>query len=161
MPTLPKTTENMRKHLTRAERESRAAAEADQRRPVRVILRMPEWLSEDAAAIWKATRRKLAGIDLLDNTDSDLLAVYCEAYAHFQAASQVLSKARRENRPTTKDEVTAAQSWGRLVGSLAEKLGLSPTGKARLARRKAQETPLDPMEQLLGEVDEYVNHGDE
>lgn len=152
----------MRKHLTKAEKTARESTQSAQRRNSRVTLRMPDWLSPEAVEVWKNLKRKLKDIDLLDNTDADLLAVYCDAYAHYQAASAVLVKARTVKSMLTKDDITACQSWARLLSSLGEKLGLTPTGKARLARKKAKVQEPDELEQLLDDVEDYVNEpGDE
>jgi hypothetical protein len=56
-----------------------------------------------------------------------------------------------------KDDIAACQSWARLILSYEEKLGLTPTARARLAKRKAEREPLDPLEQLLDDVTDYVN----
>lgn len=157
MPTPPKSTDNMRKHLTNSERESRRAVEAGQRRKVRISMHMPKWLSPEAQQVWKDVRRKLKGIDLLDNTDAEMLAVYCDAYAQYKAASAILTKARVDHSVASKDDIAACQSWARLIGSLGEKLGLTPQGKARLARRKAKDEEPDELERLLDDVTGFVN----
>src|SRR3990167_9108683 len=104
MPTPLKTTENMRKHLTTAERETRQAMEGQLRRK-RVVVRAPGWLPDEARRIFEAAKRQLRRLGLLDNTDAELLGLYADAIFQYQ------------HEPETKDK----QAWSRLALSFAEK----------------------------------------
>jgi phage terminase small subunit len=140
MPTPYKTTDNMNKHLTKAEREARQAAEGGLRGE-RTQLRAPKWLSEDARKVFDATKRRARNYGVLESVDADLLALYANAVV--------------EARDT--EDPKDAQAWSRVVLSYAEKLGLSATGRARLAKKKAEQAPMDDLEALLGDVTDYVN----
>jgi P27 family predicted phage terminase small subunit len=118
------------KHWTKDEVENRQEAEKALTRKSRIVLKAPKWLSDEALLVWKDVRKKLIGIELLDNLDTDLLGVYCDAVAKYQA----LSKKERILEEDTK----ALQSWARIIVNYAEKLGLSPGGRARLAKKRAQ-----------------------
>jgi len=122
------------KHWTRAEVESRQAA-ADGLKRKWVSLRVPDWLGEDAKKVWASTRRKLQGIELLDNLDTEMLAIYCDAVVHYRNASKMLHDPKHI---TAEEEVKSAQAWARIVSAYAEKLGLSPNARARLAKKKAE-----------------------
>jgi P27 family predicted phage terminase small subunit len=122
------------KHWTQAEVESRqAAAEGLKRKRVR--LEVPDWLDEDAKKVWASIRRKLWGIQLLDNLDTEMLAIYCDAVVHYHKASKLLHDPKHV---TAEEEVKSAQAWARIVSAYAEKLGLSPNARARLAKKKAE-----------------------
>lgn len=122
-------TENGGKHWTKSEVENRQEAEKALTRKSRIVLKAPKWLSTEALLVWKDVRKKLIGIELLDNLDTELLGVYCDAVAKYKALGQ---------REFISDEDTKAlQSWARLILNYAEKLGLSPGGRARLARKRA------------------------
>jgi phage terminase small subunit len=140
MPTPLKRTENMTKHLTKAEKQVRQAAEVSLRRK-RVVVKAPAWLGENARKVFEATKKRMRGLDLLDNVDVDLLAVYCDAVVKYQTETD------------TKDK----QAWSRIILSYAEKLGISQSARARLAKKKAEQIPPDDMELLLDEVRDYVN----
>ena len=158
MPTPPKNSTNMRKHLTKSEIDSRKRAEEGMRRKKRVTLRVPKWLDEKAREVWRDLRKRLRGLELLDNVDAEMLGIYCDAIAKYRAASQALSQVDAEGLPVATDEmIKATQAWARLVATYAEKLGLSPQARARLAMRKAKQEPPDEMESLLDEVREFVN----
>lgn len=160
MPTPLKTSDNIRKHLTNAERAAREAAEGTLKRTKRPQLRCPKWLDADARQIFEDTKKRLKGLELLDNADVELLGIYCDAVAKYRAASKMLAMLGENGLPLAgKDEIESCRSWARLIGSYAEKLGLTPTARARLAKRKAEQGPEDPLEQLLAmdEVTDFVN----
>ena len=151
MPTPLKTIANIRKHLSKAERQSRQAAERNLQRSRRVTLKVPDWLSDDAKTIFQNTKKRLHGLDVLTSADADLLAMYSDAIARYQAGIKTLVGDVAPN------EITAVQAWSRLALSYAEKLGISPTGRARLAKKKTEERPQDEMEALFAEVNEFTN----
>lgn len=141
------------KHWTAAEVESRQAAQEMAQRKSRVRLKPPSWLSADALAVWKEIVRKLKGIELLDNLDTELLAVYCDAIVHYRecAARMSMPVHREDGEPPTPidDLIKAMQAWSRIIVSYAEKLGLTPGGRARLAKRKAEKI-MDPFADSFG-----------
>lgn len=145
----------MRKHLTKNELSARRAAEQGLEHGKRAYMRAPAWLSDEARDVFKLTVKRLRGFDLLEQADIDMLAMYADAVARYQAGVKLLTA-----ESDTK-EITAVQAWSRIAMTYADKLGFSQTARARLARRKAVETPPDDLEQLLAEVTEYVNKGDE
>lgn len=159
MPTPLKHSENQRKHLTARERAARRAAESGLER-ARVTLRAPAWLGEDARKVFEDTKRKMRGLQVLDNVDSEALAIYADTIVKYRALSKVISKTNEEGESlASKEQVQACQAWARIVFSFSEKLGLTPGARARLARRKAENTPPDPLEQLLDDVNYFVNSG--
>lgn len=163
MPTPLKTTENIRKHLTNAERAARQQAEGELHRKKRPQLRCPKWLDQDARNIFEATKKRLKGLQLLDNADVELLGIYCDAVAKYREASKRLTHAGEEGSLVNDEDVKNCQSWARLISAYAEKMGLTPTARARLAKRKAEREPDDPLEQLLDmdDVSDYMNSGDQ
>jgi len=141
MPTPTKNTPNMRKHLTKAERASRETAEKELERATRVSIHAPKWLSEEARKVFEATKRRVKGLKLLDNMDADLLALYSDAVVKYQKEEEIRDK----------------QAWSRIVLQYAEKLGISPTARARLAKKTAERRQVDEFEALLDDVEEFVN----
>lgn len=140
MPEPLKAPENQTGHRTKAERAARMAATEGMKRKTVVRLRAPGWMSEEALAIWKRTLRQARGLDLLDLLDENMLAIYCDAVARYRQASSTLIVLDKEGEPTARDEsIKAAQAWARVVAQYADKLGLSPAARARLAKRKADE----------------------
>jgi phage terminase small subunit len=141
MATLPKNLQNMRKHLTKAERQSREAAEVRLERETRVSIHAPKWLSVEARKVFEYTKRRMKPLKLLDNVDADLLAMYADAVVNYKDAVDARDK----------------QAWSRLALSYAEKMGISPTGRARLAKKTAEQRQVDEFEELLDEFEDFVN----
>ena len=181
MPTPVKKIENTSKHWTKEERERREQAEQDlERRFVRLtepkrVKEMPE-----AHEYWKNTIKRMKGITMLDNVDTDLLAGYCLAAAQADA----LRKEYRETRSITErtiqktiekalnheyesDEYPARviralvadelailrsmQGQERLVIGYAKELGLTPNARQRLAKKAADERPVTEEDELYGD----------
>lgn len=131
------------KHWTKAEVEAREKAAEMTKRKTRVNLRAPEWLSEEALAVWKKVRKKAAGLDLFDNLDAEVLAMYCDAVVQYQQAQMDLKERHYELPVDRNQAVRNVQAWARLVLAYAEKLGFTPTGRARLVKRRADELAED------------------
>ena len=84
MPTAVKSSANMTKHLTQAELEARQMAEEEimpQRRRTR--LKKPGFItgSRAANAYWNQILKRMEGLALLDDLDSEMLAGYCSMLA--------------------------------------------------------------------------------
>jgi P27 family predicted phage terminase small subunit len=135
------------KHWTKAEVESRQAA-AEKIQPAgRASLRVPDWLGEEARKVWARVRKQTAGLELLDNLDAEMLGIYCDAVARYRQASKNLVVLNQKGEPVAEeDRIKAAQSWARIVAAYADKLGLSPAARARLAKKRADDTA-DPFDE--------------
>ena len=137
MPKLTVSAEKMTEngaHWTKAQISARQMAAEATRRKNRVTLKPPEWLSDEAVNVWKQVKKQLKGIELLDTLDTHMLAVYCDAIVKYKACS-VLPMSDPEN-------MKSVQAWARIISSYAEKLGFTPGGRARLAKKRA-EKPID------------------
>ena len=197
MPTAARPTENMSKHLTRAEREAREQAEAavlpDRGREAR--LKKPAIVSSNkrANAYWNQILKQMEGLVLLDDLDSTVLAGYCSMLARrdqttlligqlmdqlgVQGAVEDGAKRRKKDADLSDREwegsakavpamspdelVEAAAKLDALTGKLqalernilqyAEKLGLTPSGRVRLAQKRAQAAAEEPDGDLFGD----------
>lgn len=131
---------SMRKHLTKAEIEARAAQEEAMTRDEGVTLTPPDWIVEDEAALryWETTTERMAGISLLDDVDAHMLAVYCQMLAR---RDQLARQYNQFFGVVTLDKLQAQE---RQLLTYADKLGLTPSSRARLAKRRAEESPDDP-----------------
>lgn len=180
MATPVKKAENMKKHMTIAEREKREQAEQElERRFVRLIA--PKRVKEkpDAYAYWKSTIARMKGLTLLDNVDTDLLASYCLARAREDALRDDYEQLREKTEKTidrtlkrvlegyyedneypakviralVTDEMTllkTLQAQERLVIAYQKELGLTPNGRQRLAKQRATERPVTEEDELYG-----------
>lgn len=145
--------ENSQKHYTAREKARRAAEEQAFRRP-KVKLKMPAYVKEDPAAqaYWKQLLKAMNGISLLDDVDVEMLGRYCQLQSRLDTLNDLLS-AKLANNLYDDELLKRIEAAERNLLSYAQKLGLTPDGRARLAKRKAEERPLDPEEQA--EVDLY------
>lgn len=197
MPAPAKPTENMTKHLTQTEREAREQAEADvlPDRGREPRLKKPAIVSTNkrANAYWNQTLKQMAGLVLLDDLDSTVLAGYCSMLARrdqttllinqlmnrlgVQDAVETGAKRRKSDAALsdqeweasakgtpamTADELIEAvtkldaltgklQSLERNVLQYADKLGLTPSGRVRLAQRRAAASGDEQADDLFGD----------
>lgn len=168
MPTPPKAVDSMTKNLTVEERRIREQAEdgvlPDRGREVQ--LERPAIMAKNAAAgrYWKKVLARMEGLVILDDLDSDALGVYCVMMARYEEQCKLLSLAARQLKQAGEDpeDVTEAasrldavsgkmQSLERNILQYAEKLGLTPSGRIRLAQKRAEQAAkADPDGDLFG-----------
>ena len=171
MPTPPKALDNMNKNLTDEERQLREQAEQgvipDRGRESR--MERPALMTRNAAAgrYWKKVLERMDGLVILDDLDSDALGVYCVMLARYETQCKVLAQAIRKLKDAKDDPEAVAdavskldavsgkmQSLERNILQYAEKLGLTPSGRVRLAQKRAQaaaEARADPASDLYGD----------
>lgn len=185
MPTPPKPKVNMSKHLTDAELEARQQAEAETLpdRGGEIRLKKPSFVARNkpANAYWNQIIKRMDGLSILDDLDSEMLAGYCSMLARRDQTillnNQLLERlgvqgavappnkkrtkdgvdltdaewegsAKKGTPAMTPDELIEAvskldtltgklQSLERNLLQYAEKLGLTPTGRVRLAQKRA------------------------
>ena len=171
MPTPVKALENMSKNLTDEERQLREQAEEgvipDRGRESR--MEEPAIMTKNPAArrYWRTVLERMEGLVILDDLDSDALGVYCVMMARYETQCRLLAQAAKELK-TARDapeavEAAAAkldavsgkmQSLERNILQYAEKLGLTPSGRVRLAQKRAQAAAgarADPDSDLYGD----------
>lgn len=143
MPTPVKSSENMTKHCTKAEMEARAEAEASTL-PVRNAVRLakPRWLTGAGAKYWKSILDRMQDTSILDDLDSEMLAVYCAQLQERESLQKMLSEARKPSHgQVSQDSILALgkriDALDRSLLAYAEKLGCTPSGRVRLAQKRA------------------------
>lgn len=171
MSTPPKALEHMSKNLTTAERQLRQQAEEGviPDRGRESSMEKPAIMTKNAAAsrYWRKVLERMEGLAILDDLDSDALGVYCVMMARYETQSKVLSQVIRQLKDAGGDPETVAdavskldavsgkmQSLERNILQYAEKLGLTPSGRVRLAQKRAQaaaEARADPDGDLFGD----------
>lgn len=148
-----KTLDAMSKNLTKAERAARAEAETAVMpdRP-RVNLKAPAYVRDDKAAAkyWRSILKRMEGISLLDDLDTEILAVYCSMLSRRDATQAMYARLLKESESAELDSETLVAALGKMDGLLvklqgqersilqyADKLGLTPSGRVALARKRA------------------------
>ena len=176
MPAAVKNSENMTKHLTKAELDARLRTEEEvlpQRQ--RVKLKKPGFLSgnRQANAYWNQILKRMEGLALLDDLDSEMLAGYCSMLARrdqtILLAGRLMERmgvaeASAASPPADMEPEDLLEAVGKLNvlnGKLhaldrtllqyAEKLGLTPSGRVRLAQQRAKAAEPEPDDDLFGD----------
>ena len=170
MPTPAKALDNMSKNLADEERRLREQAEAgvmpDRGRESK--LEKPAIMTKNPAAgrYWRKVLERMDGLVILDDLDSDALGVYCVMMARYETQCRLLVQAAKALKSAEDDpeavEAAAArldavsgkmQSLERNILQYAEKLGLTPSGRVRLAQKRAAAAAenKDPDGDLFGD----------
>ena len=136
--------DNSKRHMTNAEKNKRIEAEKALERK-KVNIRMPTRLKENktAAAHWKMTVKRMNEIGVLDDLDTDTLAIYCETLARYDQLESLAN-----DDPLDMAILRGLQAQSRLIIQYAEKLALTPESRARLAKKRAEKED-DPNADLF------------
>ena len=200
MPTAPKRSDNLSGHRTEAELSARQEAEQQvlPDRGGRIRLKKPRFISGNklANSYWNQLVKRMEGLSILDDLDSEMLAGYCAMLSRrdqtiilihqlmdrlgvqdvVETASNPKkagkadmtdeeweNSARASDPPMTADQIIEAvskldtlngklQALDRNLLQYADKLGLTPTGRVRLAQKRAEKAAdVEPDEDLYGD----------
>lgn len=88
MPRKRKSLEQQKRHNTKQEIYERQYQE--EKSKVSRVLKTPSWLNTEAVAVFEKIVELLNSIEVLDDLDVSLLAVYCDAYARVQKLSKII-----------------------------------------------------------------------
>ena len=152
MATAGRVLDNMTKHLTLAETAARAEAEGELLTHVELSPdKPPALLKGDAAArrYWAAILSRMDNVLLLDSLDTEVMAIYCTMLSR----RDKLQRAGRAKGIEPKDAAaisTELQKLEKSILSYAKDLGLTPAGRAQLARKRAAAVEVDPDADLYG-----------
>lgn len=166
VPANVKASENIGKHLTKAEIQARKDAESAVMPDRAVSTKAPKSLANDAPAkaYWKSILERMDGLGILDDLDREMLAIYCSALSRRDALNALcrslvsdMAKADgNEKKLELANKLDAlmakVQAHEKLLLSYADKMGMTPEARARLARKRAaQEAEADPDADLFGD----------
>lgn len=169
MPSAVKRSENLVKHLTQAQREARQQAEGevlpDRGREPQLV--KPAIMTRNTAAgrYWRNILSRMDGLAILDDLDSDALGVYCVMLARYEQQCKLLTQTARQLKAAEGDPEKIAEAAGKLDAAsgkmqslernllqYAEKLGLTPSGRVRLAQKRAEQAAkTEPDGDLFGD----------
>ena len=147
-----KAVENVKGHLTNAEKEERAAREELFERD-EVSLVMPDYLADDDVArkFWEKICADAEEFKIFDNLDCDVLGTYCSIMSRVVMLRRKYWSAVKGHRKNS--EILGISKELRFQESLqlnyAGKLGLTPEARMRLAQ-KIVITEEDPDDDLYG-----------
>lgn len=158
MPARAKSVENMTKHLTKTEANARTAAE-ESVTPVGLLdpASPPKSLAGDNAArrYWRRILLDAADCELYSKLDADMLALYCSMLSRRNRLNTLLLELMDAISCKKADELNIsaldrlrmvekidglsvrAQALEKQLLAYAKELGLTPSGRAHLARKRA------------------------
>lgn len=104
----------------------------------RVPPQPPEWLSDEAAAEWARVMPELSRLDLVKEQDRAALAAYCETWATFVEATQIVQREgltiEAKQGTLAHPAVAIARNAGRELRTWAPHFGLTPSTEQALSR---------------------------
>lgn len=101
----------------------------------------PAWLEPDAKREWKRVAEELHSIGLLTKVDVVAMAAYCQAYARWKEAEQVLTDEGTTMEYTNKHgeknqvlhpQVFVANKYLQIIRAFCAEFGLTPSSRGRM-----------------------------
>ena len=114
---------------------------------------MPEWLPEDAKAEWQRVAPELARLGLLAKIDGSSLAAYCEAFARWKQAVEIMASEGitfvTEGGYTAQHPAVGIANKAKAdMLRFGREFGLTPSSRGRM-NLPGEKPKADPMETLL------------
>ena len=116
----------------------------------------PSWLTAAAKAEWKRLVPELDSLGLLSGLDRGVFAAYCQAWARWREAEELLEKhgltyeytnKAGEVNTVNRPEVVTAHKYLLAMTRAAQEMGFSPASRSRV--RVDLQKEADDMERLL------------
>lgn len=106
-------------------------------KPKPVAPKCPAWLDKEAKREWKRVAPELEKLGLLTVVDGSALAAYCQAYARWRQAEEMI---RREGLTITTETgyvmphpaVKIAEKSMQLIRGFCNEFGLTPSSRAKM-----------------------------
>lgn len=156
MPRNVKRAANISKHLTNGEIKAREIVEKTMSRN-EVKISKPSGFSEDKTANyhWNKTIKELKNIELLDNLDADSLARYCKILSRISSLEKELDEftEKKVDFAVKAAIITRIEAAERMQMTYANKLGLTPESRIRLAKKKTEPANIDLGDDLYGGIE--------
>ncbi len=152
MPARAKAAENMTGHMGPEEQALRLEAEGELNSGVELTPDAPPpILKADRAArqYWADILGRMDNVLLLDSMDTEILGIYCLQLSR----RDKLQRAARKKGLDVKDAAAIMAELGKLEKSIlgyAKDLGLTPGGRAQLAKKRSGAAAVDPDADLFG-----------
>lgn len=118
----------------------------------------PVWLESEAKREWRRVAPELERLGLLSHLDQQALAQYCQAYARWRAAEEVLSREGLTYEYTNKagavnilarPEVGISNAAQKIMRAICVEFGMTPSSRGRLVLPDAASE--DDLERFLGD----------
>lgn len=134
-----KTTNVTKKHLTKKEKITRQEQENKIKLDREELYDAPEWIKEDLLAYNEFIRvvNQAAMIDLWDNLDLSVIAIYCKAYSNYIRVTKHIAEngytgIGKDGMEKISPYVTAQNKFIEQILKCSSKLGLATTDRLKL-----------------------------
>ncbi len=116
----------------------------------------PKWLEPEAKREWRRLAKDMEELGILTEEDRAAFASYCQAYARWREAEQVISEHGAIIRTPSGylqqiPQVSIAQTYLKIMNKIAEQFGLTPASRSRIVAGENVGGPIDDMDELLGD----------
>ena len=146
--------------VAKAERKERAAQEKKIKLE-RDQLRAPAWLDSKAKKEFKRVVTEAASIDLWDNLDLGILAIYANAYSRFTEAAQYIEEhgdiGERQSAygayETVSPYTAVVEKYSKIILQCSTKLGLATTDRLKLIVPVKQEKEVNKYLKYMKQED--------
>ena len=114
----------------------------------------PKWLEPEAKKEWRRLAKQMEAIGILTEVDMAAFAGYCQAYARWREAEDVISQHGSVFRTPSGylqqlPQVSISQQSQKTMHALAAEFGLTPACRTRIIAGGNAADAEDPMAQLL------------
>lgn len=121
-------------------------------KPKPIAPKCPSWLDKEAKREWKRVAPELERLGLLTVVDGAALAAYCQAYARWKQAEEII---KREGMTVTTESgyvmphpaVKIAEKAQQLIKAFCAEFGLTPSSRSRMSLPEQKEE--DEFEEFL------------
>lgn len=143
-----------KKHLTTAEKERRGAAEKVMGEAPPIKTAPPAWLDETAKKEWRRLIKECKAMGILSTLDMGALAICCDAYSKYKAATEKINDTTLVGTHTNKfgaknlvinPFVMVAQKYSDTYKKYATDLGLTPAARMRMTTINTPEPEKDEL----------------
>jgi P27 family predicted phage terminase small subunit len=113
----------------------------------------PRWLADVAKGEWHRVVGELRALGLLTIVDRAALEAYCQTYARWRQAEQLIRRRGMTYLTETgferkRPEVEIAESSLRIMRAYMTEFGMTPSARSRI-HMPAQDAEMDPFEEYL------------
>lgn len=121
-------------------------------------LKPPTWLTKDGKKEFKRVVKESEPLQLIDNMDLSILAIYCDAYSTYLSATNKLSdmnltvldeEGMVALNDTAKELLKIKKTQVDIIMQCSSKLGLATSDRLRLVIPHTEETEVNPFLKYL------------
>jgi P27 family predicted phage terminase small subunit len=118
--------------------KERAAQEEKMRMPSKNI-NPPSWLGQEGKKEFRRVAKLLKSVDIISEADISMLATYCDAYERYIELGQLINAMGPVVEGKANPLLTKQKQIYDQMMSVASQFGLTPSARAKLAIKKAEE----------------------